>query len=86
MATIRKRGNEWQCIVRRDSRTASKSFVSKRDAVEWGNTAEAQADAVERIADKGACRGRGARCDMPEGNQAQQKRPRQQLLVILMPH
>ncbi len=46
MATIRKRGNKWQCIVRRDGRTASKSFVKRADAVKWGNTVEAQADAV----------------------------------------
>jgi integrase len=46
MATIRKRGSKWQCIVRRDGRTASKSFINKRDAVKWGNTVEAQADAV----------------------------------------
>ena len=46
MATIRKRGNKWQCIVRRDGRTASKSFAKRADAVKWGNTVEAQADAV----------------------------------------
>ncbi len=46
MATIRKRGSKWQCIVRRDGRTASKSFTIRRDAVKWGNTVEAQADAV----------------------------------------
>ncbi len=46
MATIRKRGIKWQCIVRRDGRTASKSFGKRSDAVKWGNTVEAEADAV----------------------------------------
>lgn len=46
MATIRKRGGKWQCIVRRDNRTASRSFTSKRDAVKWGAATEAAADAV----------------------------------------
>lgn len=46
MATIRKRGSKWQCIVRRDGRTASKSFAKRVDAVKWGAATEAQADAV----------------------------------------
>ncbi|MEM8629831.1 MAG: site-specific integrase [Pseudomonadota bacterium] len=46
MATIRKRGNKWQCIVRRDGRTASKSFGKRRDALKWANSVEAMADAV----------------------------------------
>ncbi len=46
MATIKKRGAKWQCIVRRDGRTASKSFARRTDAVKWGNTVEAEADAV----------------------------------------
>lgn len=46
MATIRKRGSKWQCIVRRDGRTASKTFAKRTDAVKWGTATEAQADAV----------------------------------------
>ncbi len=46
MATIRKRGSKWQCIVRRDGRTASKSFRKRSEALKWGNIVEAEADAV----------------------------------------
>ncbi|NKW91929.1 site-specific integrase [Rhodobacteraceae bacterium R_SAG9] len=46
MATIRKRGNKWQCIVRRYGRTASKSFCRRSEAVKWGSAIEAQADAI----------------------------------------
>ncbi|WP_170605663.1 tyrosine-type recombinase/integrase [Ruegeria arenilitoris] len=46
MATIRKRGNKWQCIVRRRGRTASKSFERRSDAMKWGSAVEAQTDAI----------------------------------------
>ncbi|WP_171230369.1 integrase [Ruegeria sp. HKCCA4008] len=46
MATIRKRGTKWQCIVRREGRTASKSFERRADAMKWGSAVEAQADAI----------------------------------------
>jgi hypothetical protein len=46
MATIRKRESKWQCIVRRDGKTASRSFGKRGDAVKWGAATEAAADAV----------------------------------------
>jgi integrase len=45
MATIRKRGSKWQVQVRRKgSPPVSRSFLSRKDAAEWGRQAEALVD------------------------------------------
>lgn len=41
MATIRKRGSRYQAVVRRQGKTAYKSFTRRRDAERWATTQEA---------------------------------------------
>jgi integrase len=44
MATIRKRTNKWQVLIRRQSLTTSRSFLILKDAQAWARQMEAQAD------------------------------------------
>ena len=45
MATIRKRGSKWQVQIRRKgSSPVSRSFLSRKDAAEWGRQSEALVD------------------------------------------
>jgi integrase len=45
MASIRKRGEKWQVQIRRTGhRPISKSFILRKDALEWARDAERQAD------------------------------------------
>ncbi len=45
MATINKRpSGKWQATVRREGRSASKSFIKRVDAVRWAREMEMQAD------------------------------------------
>lgn len=44
MATIRKRGGNWQVQVRRRGVTLSKTFINRSDAKRWANQTEAEAD------------------------------------------
>jgi hypothetical protein len=47
MATIRNRNGKWQAQVRRNGHPArSKSFLSKRDAMQWARLTEAALDAT----------------------------------------
>lgn len=48
MATIRKRGNRWQCIVKRQGHpTHAQSFELKKDAEKWGRQQERLIDTGE---------------------------------------
>lgn len=50
MATIRQRGNRWQCIVKRMGYpTQSKSFDLKKDAERWARQQERQLDAGQWV-------------------------------------
>ena len=41
MATIRRRNNKWQIQIRiRDYGAASKTFINKKDALQWGREKE----------------------------------------------
>jgi hypothetical protein len=45
MATINKRpSGKWQAMVRKDGRSASKSFTKRADAVKWAREKELQAE------------------------------------------
>lgn len=44
MATIRKRTNKWQVLIRRQGLTTSRSFLILKDAQAWARLMEAQAD------------------------------------------
>ena len=47
MATIRNRNGKWQAQVRRNGHTPrTKSFLSKRDAMQWARQTEAELDAT----------------------------------------
>ena len=47
MATIRNRNGKWQAQVRRNGHTPrAKSFLSKRDAMQWARQTEAELDAT----------------------------------------
>jgi integrase len=47
MATIRNRNGKWQVQVRRNGHPArTKSFLSKRDAIQWARQTEAELDAT----------------------------------------
>lgn len=53
MATIRKRGDKWQSIIRREGfRPVSKSFTFKRDAEKWARLIEAAMEAGTYIAER----------------------------------
>jgi hypothetical protein len=58
MATIRKHGDKWQVRIRRAGlRPMSKSFASRRDAIEWGRQMEVRADRAELPTDPKALEG-----------------------------
>jgi hypothetical protein len=47
MANIRNRNGKWQVQVRRNGHTPrAKSFLSKRDAMQWARQTEAELDAT----------------------------------------
>ena len=52
MANIRKHGDKWQVRIRRAGiPPISKSFVVRKDAMEWGRQMEVQADRCDLPAD-----------------------------------
>ena len=50
MATIRQRGNKWQCLIRRiNFPEISKTFINKEDAKKWARAVEREMDLGEYI-------------------------------------
>ena len=48
MATIRQRGNKWQCLIRRKNfPETSKTFINKEDAKKWARAVEREMDLGE---------------------------------------